>query len=157
VQIFQVKGGKTTAAPPLGGPTPDTTSSIPKEFASQRAGTSLAAPAPNAAPGIGAATNKTTSAIPDMHQAGTTTDETGSSTSDLAAPPQATSSSELNAQVAAMGPYKSAALTDERIDNAGRWVSPLYFIVAFLLALVVQIVHARTSSRHPRFSVDGEG
>ena len=58
---------KTTEASPLGGPTPDNTSSIPKEFASQRAGGSLAAPAPNTAPGIGTATDETTSAISDMH------------------------------------------------------------------------------------------
>jgi hypothetical protein len=131
---------KSTAVPPLGGPTPDTTSPIPKEFASQRAGTSFAAPAP---------TDEITSAISDMHQAapttpyserlgGATTNETGSSTSDLAVPLQAASSSELNAQMAGMAPHESAAPTDERIDNAGRWVSPLYFIVAFLLALVVQ-------------------
>ena len=108
---------KTTEASPLGGPTPDTTSSIPKEFASQRAGGSLAAPAPNTAPGIGTATDETTSAISDMHQAvpatavapdaeilaGATTDETGSPTSDM---PQAGSSSELNAQVAARGQTK---------------------------------------------------
>ena len=102
-------------------------------------------------PEFGTATDETTSAISDMHQAvpatavapdaeilaGATTDETGSPTSDM---PQAGSSSELNAQVAARGQNKGAVLTDKRIDNAGRWVSPLYFIVAFLLALLVQLL-----------------
>jgi hypothetical protein len=124
----------------------------------------------NTAPGIGAPTDEITSAISDMHQAaptttvapyaerlgGTTTDETGSPTSDLAVPPQATSSSELNAQMAVMAPYESAAPTDERIDNAGRWVSPLYFIVAFLLALVVQFFMPTPAAAIQGFSsVDG--
>jgi hypothetical protein len=34
---------------------------------------------------------------------------------------------------------ESGAATDERIDDAGRWVPPLYFMAAFLLALVVQL------------------
>jgi hypothetical protein len=148
---------RTSAAPPLGGPTPDATSSIPKEFVSQRAGTSLAAPAPNTAPGIGAATDETTSAISDMHQAAPATAVAPDAETPIA-PPQAASSSELNAQMAAMGPHESAALTDERIDNAGRWVSPLYFIVAFLLALVVQLfMPALAAAIHGFFSVDGEG
>jgi hypothetical protein len=139
---------KTSAAAPVGGPTPDTTSSIPQEFASQRIGTSLAAPVPNAATGIGAATDETTSVISEMPQAasatavaahaeilaGATTDETDSPNSNI------------------------AALTDERIDNAGMWIAPLYFVVAFLLAMIVQLFIARTVSRHPRFrSADGEG
>jgi hypothetical protein len=137
---------KTTAAPPLGGPTPDT---IPKEFASQRVGTPLAAPAANTA--LGTATDETTSAIPGMHQAAPATAVAPDAETPTAAP-QAASSSELNAQVAASGiriisqmgsggppGRESGAATDERIDDAGRWVPPLYFIAAFLLALVVQL------------------
>jgi hypothetical protein len=163
---------KTIAAPPVGELTPDTSSSIPQELTSQRTGTSLAAPVLNAAPGNGAAPDETTSVISEMHQAasatavaphaeilaGAATDETGSPNSNITAPPQAASSSELNAQAAAMDPNEIADLTDERIDSPVRWVAPLYFIVAFLLALVVQLFIARTSSRHPRFrSADGEG
>jgi hypothetical protein len=56
-----------------------------------------------------------------------------------------------------MGPNEGAALTDERIDKAARWAAPLYFIVTFLLALVVQLFIARISSPYPRFrSADGE-
>ena len=195
---------KTTAAPPLGGPTPDT---IPKEFASQRVGTPLAAPAANTTPGIGTATDETTSAIPTMHQAAPATAVAPDAETPTAAP-QAASSSELNAEVPASGinagppinasidnatlsipkhsvtqlnrssefrsnnaeptpedfvaqqqappavgtlnarpipsdllspGRESGAATDERIDDAGRWVPPLYFMAAFLLALVVQL------------------
>ena len=190
---------KTSGAPPLGEPTPDT---IPKEFASQGVGTPLAAPASNA-PGIGTATDETTLAISAMHQPPPATAVVPDAETPTA-PPQAASSSELNPQVAASGinvapPINSSiddavpsipthsvtqlsrssesrsptpedfvaqhqappaagtlnarpipsdllstgremgASTDERIDNAGKWVPPLYFMVAFLLALVVQL------------------
>jgi len=114
---------KPTTTSPVGGPTGETTSSIPNESTSQQAGTSLAAPAPNAAPLIGAATDETTSAISEMHQAapssepnakatapapdaeslaGATTNETSSPTSNVAAPQQAATSSD--AQKATLEP-----------------------------------------------------
>ena len=114
---------KPSTTSPVGGPTGETTSSIPNESTSQQAGTSLAVPAPNAAPLIGAATDETTSAISEMHQAapssepnakatapapdtetraGATTNETSSPTSNVAAPQQAATSSEPNAQQATL-------------------------------------------------------
>ena len=99
---------KPNATPPVGGPTDETTSSS-------------AAPAPSATPLNGATKDETTSAISDLHQAatspdtsaagttpapyaerliGATTDETSSPTSDIAAPQQAATSSEPNAQAA---------------------------------------------------------
>ena len=59
---------KPSATAQVSRSTAETTSSIPKESTSQQAGTSLAAPAPNAAPLIDAATEETTSAISEMHQ-----------------------------------------------------------------------------------------
>ena len=104
---------KTTAAPPLGEPTPDT---IPKEFASQGVDTPLAAPASNTAPGIGTATDETTSAISAMHQLAPATAVVPDAETPTA-PPQVASSSELNAQVAASG-INVAPPINASIDNA---------------------------------------
>ena len=129
---------KASAVPPVSGSNADTTSSIPKEFTSQQAGTSLAAPTPNAAPLIGVATDETTSAISEMHRvapspwtnaaatatvpdaetrAGATTNETSSPTSDIAAPQQAASSSEPNGHLAASG-SNAAPLINAPTDDA---------------------------------------
>lgn len=129
---------KESAAPPVTGSTAETTSSIPKEFTSQKSGTSLAAAAPNAAPPIGAAADETTSAMSDTNQAlrspesdveataaapdaetlaGTTTDETSLPTSDIAAPQQGATSAEPNAQVVASGP-NAAPPINATIDDA---------------------------------------
>ena len=59
---------KPSATAQVSGSIADTTSSIPKESTSQQAGTSSAAPAPNATLLIGAATEETTSTISEMHQ-----------------------------------------------------------------------------------------
>ena len=116
---------KLSATPVVSGSTDETTPSIPSESASQQARTSLAAPAANATPLIGAATDETTSAISEMHQAatspestagatarvpdaetliGATTDEGSSPTSDIAAPQQAATLSEPDAEMTASGP-----------------------------------------------------
>ena len=59
---------KPSATAPVGDQPPRLRPSIPKESTSQQAGTSSAAPAPNATPLIGAAADETTSAISEMHQ-----------------------------------------------------------------------------------------
>jgi hypothetical protein len=101
------------ATPPVAVLTDETTSSIPEESAPQQAGTSAAAPAPSATPlnGVTAISEVHQAATsPEMSAAGTTpapdaerligatTDETSSPTSDIAAPQQAATSSEPNAQ-----------------------------------------------------------
>ena len=112
---------KPNATPPVGGPIDETKSSIPEESAPQQAGTSSAPPAPSPTPLNGTTKDETTSAISEVHQAatspetsaagttpapdaerliGATTDETSSPTSDIAAPQQAATSSEPNAQAA---------------------------------------------------------
>ncbi len=129
---------KASAAPPVSGSTAETTSSIPKEFTSQKSGTLLAAPAQTAAPPIGAATDETTSAISETNQAlrspeanvettaaapdaetpaGATTDETSSPTSDIAAPQQGATSSEPNAQMVASRANAAPRIITS-IDNA---------------------------------------
>jgi hypothetical protein len=140
---------KPSGMAPSSGSTGETASSIPKELASQQAGISSAAPAPNAVPQTGKATDETDSAISEMHQAapsletnatataaatsaetpaGATTDEASSSTSEIAAPQLAAASSAPNAQMAASGP--NAALMDDAAtpnDSATKLSAPKDF------------------------------
>jgi hypothetical protein len=127
---------KPSATLPVSGSTGEPTASIPKESASQQAGTSLSATLPNAVPQTGTATDETDFAILEIHQAaswletnatataaapnaetpaGATTDETSSPTSDIAAPPPVATPSEPNAQLAASGP--NAAPMDDAASS----------------------------------------
>jgi hypothetical protein len=140
---------KPSATPPVSVSAGEPTASIPKEAASQQAGTSLSATLPNAVPQTGTATDETDFAISEMHQAaaspetnatatgaapsaetptGATTDETRSSTSEMAGPQLAATSSAPNAQMAASGP--NAAPMDDALtpnDSATKLSAPTDF------------------------------
>jgi hypothetical protein len=108
---------KPSADPPVSGSTDETAMSIPRASASPRAPASLAAPEPSAMPRLGAAIAETSSAISEIHQIATSPEtnveattpgsdaETLNPTTDeiRAAPQQAVTLSEHNAQVAAPG------------------------------------------------------
>jgi hypothetical protein len=122
---------KLSATTPVSGSADETTSSIPRESASQQPRTSLAAPTPNATPRIDAATDESTSAISEIHQVVTSPDTNAEATapapdaetlvgattatlpiSDIAAPQQAATPSEPNARVAASADTASSILKD---------------------------------------------
>ena len=119
--------------------------------AKQREGTSLSATLPNAVPQAGTATDETDFAISEMHQAassletnatetaaapsaetpaGATTDETSSSTSVIAAPQLAATSSAPNTQMAASGP-NAAPMDDAALptpnNSATKLSAPIDF------------------------------
>jgi len=120
---------KTSAAPPVTGSTAETTSSIPREFASQMSGTSSAAAAPNAAPLIGAPADENTSAMSETNQALRSPETDAAATAaapdaeTLAGaindetPQQAASSSEPNDKVPASGPNAAPPMIDDAASS----------------------------------------
>jgi hypothetical protein len=140
---------KPSATLPVSGSTGEPTASIPKESASQQAGTSLPATLPTAVPQTGTATDETDFATSEMHHearsletnasataaapsadasAGATTDGPSSSTSEIPAPQPAATSAAPNAQMAASG--SNAALMDDAAtpnDSATKLSAPTDF------------------------------